>query len=294
MNRKIISIFVLMLLFVTIFTGLCIANISDQLDQQQTQDDDGYIHIGTGKSYAQSFVPSMSVLTRVELKMSRTTDPPTKALTVSIVRDNLNSRALTSVDKTSSAFQIFPGSWVEFNFDDISVNPGEDYFIVCSSNEPTLYYHWKIGYGNYPFGSRWYNSGGGWTKVEGSSDFCFKTYGIANQAPNTPSCSYVSFSDQLLVTATDPDDDRLRYGVSWDNDFTVDQWTGLVTSGTEQSINCGGRKGTVGVIAEDENGAQSSWVSVTPKNKSYINPFIIIFLRNHPNMFPLLRKIFEL
>ncbi|MEA3458468.1 MAG: PKD domain-containing protein, partial [Candidatus Thermoplasmatota archaeon] len=115
-----------------------------------------------------------------------------------------------------------------------------------------------------------------------------------NNPPNRPACSYDRSSDQLRVSATDPDGDQIKYGVDWDNDGTVDQWTGLVPSGTQQSISCGGRTGTAAVVAEDEHGAQSDWVSIKSKNKPYINTPFLQFLENHQHMFPLLRQLLEL
>jgi nitroreductase len=94
-----------------------------------------------------------------------------------------------------------------------------------------------------------------------------------NQPPDKPSINYNKNTDELVITAIDPDSDRVRFGVSWDNDNTVDQWTGFVASGTGQRINCGGRQGTVGVITEDEHGAQSDWVSVTSKSRKYYSSF---------------------
>jgi len=92
---------------------------------------------------------------------------------------------------------------------------------------------------------------------------------IENNPPNEPSISYDKVEDELSITAIDPDGNKIRYGIDWDNDCNVDQWTELVDSGTEQKIDCEGRKGTVDVISEDEYGAQSEWVSVTSKSKTY-------------------------
>ncbi len=111
-----------------------------------------------------------------------------------------------------------------------------------------------------------------------------------NQPPNKPTCSYDRSSDELVVTATDPDENQVKYGIDWDKDENVDQWTALVDSGTEQRIDCGGKKGTVGVIAEDEHGAQSEIVSVTAKSKQYISrPFD--FLQNYPRLLEILKCI---
>jgi len=114
-----------------------------------------------------------------------------------------------------------------------------------------------------------------------------------NEPPNKPACSYDSISDKLSITATDLDGDKVRYGISWNNNQNVDQWTGLGNSGTQQKIDCGGRIGTVGVITEDEHGAQSDWVSQKSKNKAIDHSFLQ-FLENHPYLFPLLQQLLNL
>ena len=90
-----------------------------------------------------------------------------------------------------------------------------------------------------------------------------------------------------MVTGTDPDGDKVRYGVSWDNDNTVDQWTNLVPSGSQENIACNGRTGTVGVITEDEYGIQSGWISVISKSK----PYCLLSFERLINRFSLMEKI---
>jgi hypothetical protein len=115
---------------------------------------------------------------------------------------------------------------------------------------------------------------------------------IGNQPPNKPACVYNSNDDKLVVTATDPDEDLVRYGVDWDNNGVIDQWTSYVSSGTEQRIDCNNRVGSVGVIVEDEHGAQSDWVSTQHKIKSinFINNKVLIFLFER---FPFLQSYFS-
>jgi hypothetical protein len=86
-----------------------------------------------------------------------------------------------------------------------------------------------------------------------------------NRPPNNPNSDYNKFKDELVVRTSDPDGHQIRYGVSWDNDYTVDYWTDFVDSNIDQRIDCEGRKVTVGIIAEDEYGAQSSWISQESK-----------------------------
>jgi len=115
-----------------------------------------------------------------------------------------------------------------------------------------------------------------------------------NNAPNKPTCRYDKNNNELVVTSTDPDGDQIRFGVSWDNDGNVDEWTGYYNSNDEVEIDCGDHKGTAGVIAEDENGAQSPWNSVDIKSKAKSYPILAKLLELFPNAFPMLRTLLGL
>jgi hypothetical protein len=115
-----------------------------------------------------------------------------------------------------------------------------------------------------------------------------------NNRPNKPSGSYDQGNDELVVSTTDPDSDKVRYGVSWDNDGDVDQWTTFYDSGVETRINCGGRAGPLGVIAEDEFGAQSDWTSVNTRNKPFSDRTFLNFLQNIMDRFPLFARLLRL
>jgi len=117
---------------------------------------------------------------------------------------------------------------------------------------------------------------------------------ILNKAPNKPSCNYVKSSNSLSVSAIDPDGDQIRFGVSWNNDGNVDDWTDFYNSGEEAKIDCGEHKGTAGVIAEDENGAQSLWHSVDSTSKAKSHPILAKLLELFPNAFPILRLLLKL
>lgn len=95
-----------------------------------------------------------------------------------------------------------------------------------------------------------------------------------NLAPQTPVCNFNKDDKEITVSAVDPDGDQVKFGVSWNNDGNVNHWTGFYNSGEEAKIDCGEHKGTAGVIAEDEHGAQSGWVSQTPKSKAANLPLL--------------------
>ena len=95
-----------------------------------------------------------------------------------------------------------------------------------------------------------------------------------NQAPNAPivtpnpASGATGTSLSFTISATDPENDQVRYGIDWDNNGTIDQWvpgTGYVASGTSQPAsrtwaNAGSY--TFKVLAQDSNGSNSSWTSV--------------------------------
>ena len=92
--------------------------------------------------------------------------------------------------------------------------------------------------------------------------------------PTTPAASNalqctVGQPYAITMTATDPQNDRIRYGIDWDNNGTVDEYvpsSGYVNSGTSQTASrtyaTAGSK-TVRVLAQDEGGLSSGWATIT-------------------------------
>jgi len=114
-----------------------------------------------------------------------------------------------------------------------------------------------------------------------------------DKSPNKPVGTYDKNTQKMKVKTTDPEEHKIRYGVDWDGDGEVDEWTDYVDSGEEVEIDCTGRTGTVKVIAEDEYGAQSEWTSVKAKNKA-VNTIFLSFLDNHPFLYQLLQRFLRL
>ena len=165
-------------------SGITESPYVDELDQSMT-DYDGSLPLGrtnifgyyANLSIAQSFVPQMEVLTRTFFLMARnasTTYPCFLA-----VRDNLTEEDLAIVSAEPSEFPIVNGTpteeqlaWIEFNFDDIWVTPGQTYYIVVYTANITENYLLDLGEWNkhlsqmelFTFQS---NDGQNWTEFAG-------------------------------------------------------------------------------------------------------------------------------
>lgn len=99
------------------------------------------------------------------------------------------------------------------------------------------------------------------------------SYTLSANSPNTPpnipnitnvgSNNYLAGSVQsFTIVGTDPDGDSIRYGVDWDMNGTIDQWTTYVASGGSRSISrnwaTAGSK-TFRARTQDDKGGLSGW-----------------------------------
>jgi hypothetical protein len=149
---------------------------NEEIDQVQETYVTGYGTWNNGE-FAQSFIPSTSTLTKIDLFMFRRGDPD--LITIS-VRKDLNGEDITFVEKSAD---VVPGGfdWVEFDIPDIEVVSGDVYFIVWNpeafDGDNTFYWGFDI---NNPYisGFAWF--GPNWEKLDideyPDPDFCFKTY----------------------------------------------------------------------------------------------------------------------
>lgn len=112
---------------------------------------------------------------------------------------------------------------------------------------------------------------------------------IPNRSPSTPSkpsgpiYGETNVSYFFSSSSTDPDGNRIKYGWDWDGDGIVDEWSGLVASGTEDNRSHSWTTSDnydVKVKAQDEYGGESGWsdsLSVTitehaQNNSLYFDP----------------------
>ena len=168
----------------------------DELDQSMT-DYNGSLPLGrtnilgfyANLSVAQSFIPQKELLTRTQFLMAR--NATTSRPCVLAIRDNLTNENLAVTSVEPSEFPVVNGTpteedqlaWIDFNFDDIWVTPGQTYYIVVYTTNITDNYYWISGNGTniYPNGSVFisFNDGHNWSdEIFPDADGCFKTYGL--------------------------------------------------------------------------------------------------------------------
>jgi len=207
MIKQVIGILILMLLIISAFNSTCVSeqrgtantdeintrNITmkstpfDEVDQFQMIDYNEQYHIDTSQSAAQSFIPTLNVLTRTQLFMFEW-NPVDYELLVSIRKD-LHGDDLTKITLIPEGW-LMEKTWIEFDFDDIAVTPGETYYIVCiglggDMGGPGTMDNWCYGWGlckdgrSYPNGCSYLKSGSSdrWVKDAKDYDCCFVTRG---------------------------------------------------------------------------------------------------------------------
>jgi len=134
---------------------------------------------------AQSFIPKLSMLSMVELRLYKKGSP--FGLNISI-RSTLSGEDLTSVFVDASEISSY-GHWLKFDFPDIEVTPGETYYTVWNSEsiDKNNNIRWSIADNNrYTLGCGWFtnDTSGEWEiwnpPTYPGLDFCFKTHGSGN------------------------------------------------------------------------------------------------------------------
>ena len=167
----------------------------DELDQFMTTAG-GVLPVGavttgpgthTNLSVAQSFIPQKAVLTRIQFLMAKnitTTYPCSLA-----IKDNITGVDLTSIRLDPEQFPVADNAhpenltWIDFNFTDIWVIPGQTYYMVISTANITNNFYYVTGNGSnlYPNGTAYWSldNGNTWAPIPpGDADGCFKTYGL--------------------------------------------------------------------------------------------------------------------
>ena len=183
-------------------------------DQKQTSNCGYGFQIQPPIYHAQEFKPTKNELTAVALEMFKHDNPPAGTeITVSI-RDSLNGSDLTvtSVDADQAKIKG-SGTWVLFDFQDITVTPEDTYYIVCTADGGVENdsYCWLFDFNNsYDRGIAWASDDNGSTWVDMEDffqdpnymyiDFCFITYWQKpiNRAVNTPFLNFLENHPNLF------------------------------------------------------------------------------------------------
>jgi hypothetical protein len=219
MNKKSLIIGVILIFLIYSVSSISTAEISrnrlktdttdsNEVDQQQNISQGPPMPVGqikiTNKTYyiqtAQSFIPQKDIITKIEILVGKNTSA-NYSYTVAI-RDNLNDSNLVekAVDPNDIVTQNF--SWLEVNIDDLFVNTGQTYYLVCYTENATgNWYLWSANNDSesYPYGEAYYSldNGSTWSnnsKTKNSQpraisldvtednetksiDMCFKIYG---------------------------------------------------------------------------------------------------------------------
>ena len=234
MNRKILGILVMTLLIGTAMTTIAVNennyNFSESrsfkpvdvpdswlegADQYQTDDYAYGMVISPLFHVAQEFKPTKEDLTAVALYFFSYNATSNIDITV-IIRESLDGVDLTT--KTINADDKIKkkgGTWVMFDFDDITIIPEETYYIVCyaSGGEPYKYYCWSfdvaneydrgIAYQSDDSGETWddLEDPPGWDPEFVELDLCFITYfqePPKNKAINSPFLQFLENHPHLF------------------------------------------------------------------------------------------------
>jgi hypothetical protein len=140
---------------------------------------------------AQEFVPTNSILSKVEVALTSSEDAhyPVKIS----IRENLYEKDIVSTTISSQMVNKYPNiSWIEFDFDDLQVTPGLIYYIIIAPTYGSRFFqkvpksehvYWMLTwYNNYTNGTSYISKSKrflwpfDYIMYNHDIDFCFKTY----------------------------------------------------------------------------------------------------------------------
>jgi len=237
-------------------TKVTYTNNYDVLDQYQNGRNYGECNLDDLTMYGQSFRPSYDTLTRVNMSLSRHGMPNGNVILK--IRGSLEGEDLASVSLTWESVTLGVRG-VSFDFPDIKVEIGKEYFLVliCENQYDGSYMAWGQGahqdyYGDpYTRGEGWLctesESEGKWHKFYDAgkkSDWAFETYGTGNknQPSNKPDIdgpiTWLKSDKEYeyKLTADDPENGEVFYFIEWGDDSNS-SWIGPYNSVEEITKN---------------------------------------------------------
>jgi len=248
-----------------------LSNNNDQLDQYYEGQGESYTGVFTGDYLAQSFKPTLNILTRLEIFLKNTCtfeDNIEISIRCSIDGDDITSLSLPTQDILSGK------NWVEFDLPDIPLIPENEYYIVYTPGEffddPSDIITWRnSNHPDYQRGSKWvYNEDGTWEE-ETNGDRWFKTYGYNNEEPSIPDIDGAidgKTGEEYSYTfiSNDPEEDDISYMIDWGDESTI-EWSEYIPSNEEYIISHSWSEENTYTIrgkAKDIYGFETEWATL--------------------------------
>jgi len=128
---------------------------------------------------AQSFVPSLDRISKIEINLFSYGESNTVTL---MLRENLDGIDMATSSKTVEPAKDWEESkWISFGFNEVSLTPGKEYYIVCYSSAEEWSVRWSNSGRNndvYQNGTIYYSEDAGITwESRNNRDATFVTYG---------------------------------------------------------------------------------------------------------------------
>jgi len=135
-----------------------------------------YMHV------AQSFIPNQDIITKVEVKVGKNSTA-TKDFVVAI-RDNLTGEDLVKKNVDPADVDAENYSWLEVDIDDLFVDSGETYYLVCyTENFTDNWYMWSSNNNSdsYEDGEAFYSldNGTSWSNKSRTRDYSPRAKSLA-------------------------------------------------------------------------------------------------------------------
>ena len=242
---------------------------------------------------AQSFIPRLSSLTRIEVYLFKTGTPSPNIMLTMHIRTQDDGVDLASCTIPGSFVPDGNGGWVNFGFTNIQLTVEQTYYIVLEASDGASNntYAWMTGEGDYQRGATYWSDNGGssWHQNSMFPDSCFKTYGL-EQPPTTPTIAgptqaKVRVPTEYCLTASDPDGTSVQYLIDWGDGQTTTWTNGNVSNDSLRIQHTYEKQGsyTIKAKARDVFLAESDWGSLP----------ITIPLNYTPSPYPLLTWLLD-
>lgn len=250
-------------------------------------------------SWAQSFIPIMDTLTKIKIKIDRFGNGNSSVILS--IREHLKGPDLTSVTISYDSIPSSNIEWISFDFPDIKLKPGTQYYIVIStegeSDGVNSSYTWYGSNNSYSYenGEIWiyWSNSDIWERWNPSVDGSFMTFynssTLNNPVLTGPASGKINKLCEYQIYANDSKNNDVFYYIDW-GDGSNTGWLGPFES--SQMINISHKWLTEGSYlikakAKNNDNQISDWVALEitmPKSK----PHFIILEERFPYLFNLL------